>query len=189
MSKKGKIVLISGPSGVGKKTIIDRIIANKNLNLAYSTSMTTRPKRVGEVEGQDYFFKTIKEFEQAIENQELIEYEQFCENYYGTPRFAVERLINQGKNALLEIEVKGAKKILNQFPSEQIISIFISPPSLQELEERLKNRGTENSDVIQKRIETSKLEMQEKHHYQYNVINDELDKAVSMITNIIERNS
>lgn len=188
MNKKGKIILISGPSGVGKKTIIDEISKNKDLNLVFSISMTTRPKRENEIHGKDYFFKTKEEFLEEIKNNMLIEYEEFCGNYYGTPKQYVYDVINQGKNIIIEIEVKGAKTIFSKFNSDEMISIFIAPPSIDELKNRLLNRNTETIDAINNRVEVAKQELLEQKNYQHVVVNDVASNAIKQISEIILNN-
>ena len=133
MNKQGKIILISGPSGVGKKTIIDLLKTNENLNLSYSISYTTREKRKTEINGKDYFFISVEEFKQKIKNGDFLEYAVFCNNYYGTDKNQVISMINNGFNVILEIEVQGAKNVLNIIPKNSIISIFILPPNIEEL--------------------------------------------------------
>lgn len=187
--KKGKIILISGPSGVGKKTILDRIIADEKLNLNFSISFTTRPKREYEIDGRDYYFVTEQRFLEAIENNELIEHVKFCGNYYGTPKKNILDTINQGKNILLEIEVEGAKNVLKQFDKDDIISIFITPPSLDELKQRLINRNTESIETIEKRIAQAEKELEEGTFYQFVVVNDEIDETKNEIEKIIINNA
>ncbi len=185
---KGKVVVISGPSGVGKHTIFEQILKFSDLNLSYSVSMTTRKSRDGEVNGVDYFFVTNDEFEKAINNNELIEWAEFCGNKYGTPKKNLIDQINDGKNVALEIEVIGANNIFKMIPHDELISIFIIPPSIDELKQRLSNRGTETNDVINNRINRAYDELKEKDNYQFVVVNDNLEKCVKEIYNIIKDN-
>lgn len=186
MAKQGKIILISGPSGVGKKTIIDLLRTNDGLNLYYSISYTTRNKRVDETNGKDYFFVSETEFKQKINNNHFLEYAMFCNHYYGTDKEQVISMINEGKNVILEIEVEGAKKILNMMPKDLIVSIFILPPSIEELERRLTLRNTESIHDIKNRILKAKNEINEKSMYQHNIINDDVQRVVNQITKIIK---
>lgn len=185
--QKGKIILISGPSGVGKRTILESILDDQTLNIKYSISATTRPKRENEVHGKDYFFMTIPEFETGIKNGDFIEYATFCQNYYGTPKTYLNREIEAGNNILLEIEVQGVKNIIKMYKPEELVTIFVLPPSLEVLKERLDKRGTESPEIIAKRIETAVEEISNKDLYQYNVVNNELDVVVKEIKDIIKR--
>ena len=186
MNKQGKIILISGPSGVGKKTIIDLLKTNENLNLSYSISYTTREKRKTEINGKDYFFISVEEFKQKIKNGDFLEYAVFCNNYYGTDKNQVISMINNGFNVILEIEVQGAKNVLNIIPKNSIISIFILPPNIEELVKRLMQRNTENIDEIKNRISKAESEINEKTMYQYNIINDNVNEVVNKIAKIIK---
>lgn len=184
--QKGKIILISGPSGVGKRTILESILADKNLNIKYSISATTRPKRDNEIHGKDYFFMTVPEFEAGIKNGDFIEYATFCQNYYGTPKAYLNQEIKNGNNILLEIEVQGVKNIIKMYQPEDLITIFVLPPSLEVLKERLIKRGTETPEIIEDRIQTAIEEISNKDLYQYNVINNELDVVIKEIKDIIK---
>lgn len=181
---QGKTYIISGVSGVGKNTILKELFKDESLNLCYSVSMTTRPMRFNEVNGVSYFFVTREEFLKAAEKGELLEYAEFCGNLYGTPKKYVEEKMNEGKNVILEIEVKGAMNIMNMMP--EAISIFILPPSLEELESRLKARGTESDDTIFQRLKEAKNELRYQEHYRYTVINDDVDTCVKEIQKIIK---
>lgn len=184
--KKGVLIILSGPSGVGKGTVRE-VLMQKDLNLAYSISMTTRSPRPGEIDGVDYFFVSKNEFKQAIDNNELLEYAVFVNNYYGTPRDYVEKLRNEGKNVILEIETQGAKRVIDLYKEDEgLITIFILPPSFEELEKRIRGRRTEEESIVQERLTKAKRELKLKNIYQYNVINDTPEQAASEIGSIIE---
>ena len=184
--KRGLLIVLSGPSGVGKGTI-RKILMEKNLNLAYSISMTTRQPRVGEVEGEDYFFVSPKRFKEAIKNNELLEYAVFVNNYYGTPKEHIEKLRNKGKNVLLEIETQGARNVIEQYKDdEKFITIFLLPPSMEELEARIRGRRTEEEAIVQERLSKAKRELKLKSLYEYNVINHTPDQAAGEIEEIIK---
>jgi len=184
--KKGLLIILSGPSGVGKGTIRDKIMDDEKLKLAFSVSMTSRAPRVGEIDGVHYYFVTRDQFEQAIKEEKLLEYSQFVGNYYGTPAEAVEKLRNEGKNVLLEIEVEGARCVMKKCPDA--LSIFILPPSMEELENRIRGRRSEEESVIQKRLAKAKGELEAAKEYKYNVINDNIDVATKQIKDIILEN-
>ncbi len=181
--KKGLLIVFSGLSGVGKGTILKELMPMEDLNLAYSVSMTTRAPREGEVEGVNYFFVTKKRFMEAIRNGELLEHARFVDNDYGTPKKYVEEMREQGKNVILEIEIKGAKQIMKKCPDA--LSIYIVPPSIEELERRLRERGTEDEETIMKRISKAKKEMKDTAFYEHVVCNDVLEVAVQEVREII----
>ena len=181
--KKGLLIVFSGLSGVGKGTILKELMPMEDLNLAYSVSMTTRAPREGEVEGVNYFFVTKKRFLEAIKNGELLEHARFVGNDYGTPKQYVEEMREQGKNVILEIEIKGAKQIMKKCPDA--LSIYIIPPSIEELERRLRERGTEDEETIMKRISKAKKEMKDTAFYEHVVCNDVLEVAVQEVREII----
>ena len=181
--KKGLLIVFSGLSGVGKGTILKELMPMEDLNLAYSVSMTTRAPREGEVEGVNYFFVTKKRFMEAIRNGELLEHARFVDNDYGTPKKYVEEMREQGKNVILEIEIKGAKQIMKKCPDA--LSIYIVPPSIEELERRLRERGTEDEVTIMKRISKAKKEMKDTAFYEHVVCNDVLEVAVQEVREII----
>lgn len=185
--KKGLLIVLSGPSGVGKGTVRKQVFKDESLNLAYSISMTTRSPRAGEVDGKDYFFVSKDEFEKALANNELLEHAQFVGNYYGTPKAYVEKLRNEGKNVFLEIEVEGAKQVLSQYKDDDnVLSIFLLPPSLHELEKRIRGRRSEPEDIIQERLGKAKREMGLKKNYQFNFVNDSVDSASKQIIRVIK---
>ena len=179
--KQGKFIVVSGPSGVGKGTICNRLI--NELNAEYSVSYTTRSPREGEVDGVNYHFITREEFEKMIINGDLIEFNYYNGNFYGTGRDFVMNKINQGINIFTEIDVNGAQKIKENFP--RALLIYIAPPSMEVLKIRLLDRGTEDTDTINERLEIAKNEMKQVNLYDYVVVNDDLDKAVNQVKEII----
>lgn len=183
MTQRGLLIVLSGPSGVGKGTVRAKIF-EKNQKFSYSISATTRKMRVGEIDGKDYFFKTREEFEEMIQKQELLEYAEYVGNYYGTPLPYVEEQLANGKDVFLEIEVQGALKVRERMPEG--IFIFLTPPNLEELHQRIVNRGTDASDVIAKRMLKAKEELDLIRLYDYAVVNDQVDEAVRKIEAIIE---
>ena len=185
MAKKGNLIIYSGPSGVGKGTVRKELFEIEDLHLMYSISMTTRAPREGEREGIDYFFVSREQFENAIANNELLEYAEFVGNYYGTPRHYVESLLEQGYNVMLEIEVEGAKKVMEKCPDA--ISIFLMPPSFEALERRIRGRRTEEEEIVQMRLSKARQEMNLQDKYQYVVVNDSIDKAKEEIAKIIKK--
>jgi guanylate kinase len=182
----GLLIILSGPSGVGKGTIRKRIMQETNLNLTYSVSMTTRPKRPFEQDGLDYFFVTPEIFQQHIEQNDFLEWAEFVGNRYGTPKAEVNRLRQAGKNVLLEIEINGAKQVIAQASGPGLVSIFLMPPSFEDLERRIRKRKTETDDIIQARLEKAKREMTMHHDYQYLVVNDAIEKASQQVIDIIK---
>ncbi|WJG69854.1 guanylate kinase [Spiroplasma ixodetis] len=187
--KKGKLIILSGPSGVGKGAIITKLFADKSLNLAYSVSMTTRKPRNKEQDGINYFFVDVSTFLNHVKGNDFLEYTNFIGNYYGTSKSYVLNLQNQGYNVILEIEVDGASQVLKNYEHRNdIMSIFIMPPSYQELEQRIRMRASESEAIIEKRLNKAKEEFKVQHEYDYIVINDDLDIAVKEITDIIKNN-
>ncbi len=183
--KKGLLIILSGPSGVGKGTVRKKIFANKDLNLVYSISMTTRPPRRKETPNVDYFFVSKEQFEQYIKEDNFLEYCQFVGNYYGTPKSYIEKWRNQGKNVFLEIEINGASQVMSKMKGDDIVSIFLIPPSLEALEQRIRRRKTETEEVIQERLAKARREMDKFQGYDHVVVNDDLQRAADEITNII----
>lgn len=187
MNKKGNLVVISAPSGCGKGTIIkglfERDKSEDNL-FVLSVSMTTRPPRGEEKDGVDYFFVNRERFEELIKEDQFIEYAQFNGNYYGTPKPFIEKCIAEGKTVFLEIEVQGAEKVREIFPDS--VSIFIIPPSLEELEKRLRGRKTDSPEVIENRLKIAPVEIARQNEFDYRVVNDDAQRAINEIYNIIK---
>lgn len=184
MIKKGLLIIISGFSGTGKGTAIKKLLELYPNDYCLSISATTRNPREGEVHGREYFFKTKEDFEEMIMKQELIEYTQYVDNYYGTPKEYVEDQMDAGHNIILEIEIDGALNVKKLYPDALLI--FLLPPSIKELEKRLRERGTESEDVITDRIKRASEESKVIREYDYVVVNDTIDDCVSTIHNIVE---
>lgn len=182
MNDTGLLIIISGPSGAGKGTIVTELIKNKSY--ALSTSITTREAREGEVDGVHYFFNTKEQFEEMIDKNELLEYAQFCGQYYGTPLAYMQKQLKEGKNVILEIEVQGALQVKERFP--EAILIFLTPNNIGELKSRLENRATETSEKISMRMERAKQEIKLIDNYDYIVINNIIDDAVESINSIVK---
>ncbi len=178
----GLLIVLSGPSGAGKGTLCLELLRQQSA-IQYSVSATTRAPRPGEVDGVSYFFRTPEEFETMIENQELLEWAEFCGNYYGTPHFAVEQYIQAGKDVILEIEIQGALQVKERFP--QGVFIFIVPPSIDVLSERIHKRATESEEVIQKRLAKAVHEMEYLTEYDYVVVNDKILAGVDKLRSIL----
>lgn len=183
MPKRGMLIVLSGPSGVGKGTVRKEIFSRKDNTFHYSVSMTTRKKRPGEVDGKDYFFVSKEEFEKEIENGGMLEYAKYVDNYYGTPLKYVNEMLDQGKDVFLEIEVKGAMQVREKVPDG--LFIFLTPPDLMELRQRIINRGTDDLATIDKRMEKAVGEIEMMQNYDYAVVNDEVPKAAEKIQTII----
>ena len=183
MSKKGLLVVYSGFSGVGKGTIMKEMLKREE-SFRLSVSATTREPRPGEVDGREYYFLTKEKFLEMIEKDEFLEYAQYADNYYGTPKKAVENMLNEGYNVFLEIEVQGGLQIMEKCPD--CLSIFIVPPSLEVLEQRLRGRGTETEEVIEKRMKTALVEQGYTSQYDFVVENDIVEKTVDDIINIVK---
>ncbi len=172
---KGLLIVLSGPSGCGKGTMVQEIL--KRGDCAVSVSATTRSPREGEINHVHYHFLSRAEFEQRIAHDGLLEYAEYCDNYYGTPRAEVEAMRSEGKHVILEIEVQGAFQIRERCP--EAILVFTIPPSMEELRRRLKKRGTESDAVIEKRIARAAEELPYAKHYDYVILNDALEDAVA----------
>jgi guanylate kinase len=186
---QGLLIILSGPSGVGKGTLRKKIMQEASLNLSYSISMTTRPRRQFEQDGVDYFFVTEQEFQKAQEEGQLLEYAEFVGNRYGTPKKFVDSLISQGKNVFLEIEIEGANQVMKAYQGPGLVSIFLMPPSFEDLKLRIEKRKTETASVIQERLDKAKREMTLYQGYQYVVINDSVGRAAQEIIDILIQES
>ena len=184
--KEGKLIVVSGPSGVGKDTIVNKYL-EKHPEDQLSISMTSRAIRDGEVDGVNYYYKTKEEFEKAIIDGDLLEYTLYNGNYYGTPKTEIEKRIKNGINVILVIEVVGAKNV-KEMMDDKCTLIFILPPSMKELKERLINRGTDSLESIEGRMTIAKEEIKTSKIYDYKIVNDDLDKAVNELENIIKNN-
>lgn len=182
--RKGLFIVMSGPSGVGKGTICDILMKNKNIDLEYSVSMTTREKRDYEKEGVHYYFTNKTNFENKIRNNEFVEYAIYNNEYYGTLKSEILSKINDGKNIISEIDVQGAKQIKKDFKNSLLI--YLLPPSMKELKNRLIKRGTETSEEIEERLKIAVIENKNTYLYDYVVINDNLENAIKEIENIIK---
>lgn len=182
-AQKGILIVISGFSGAGKGTLMKRLLQTYD-NYALSVSMTTRQPRAGEREGVEYFFTDREHFEEKILENGLIEYASYCGNYYGTPRAYVEEQLEAGKDVILEIEIQGALKIKNKFPESLLL--FVTPPNAAELERRLVGRGTEEPEVIRKRLARASEESEGMEAYDYIVVNDDLDVCVRELHGVVE---
>lgn len=183
MNKEGILIVLSGFSGTGKGTVMQRLLEKYPEEYALSISATTRKPREGETEGVSYFFHSKEEFEEMIAGGELLEYAQYVGNYYGTPRSYVEEQLRQGKNVFLEIEMLGALKIKEKFPDTLLL--FLVPPSIEILYDRLAGRGTESEEVIRDRIARAKEECKVIPEYDYLIVNDELETCVEQVHNTV----
>ena len=180
---RGVLVVVSGFSGAGKGTIMKSLMAKYD-NYALSVSATTRSPRPGEEDGREYFFRTREEFEEMIRQDQLIEYAQYVENYYGTPRIYVEEQLAAGRDVILEIEIQGARKIKKKFP--EAVLVFVTAPSMAELKDRLVGRGTESQEVIRQRLARAAKEAEGVEEYDYLLVNEDLEKAVDTLHDIIQ---
>lgn len=181
-NKNGVLILFSGPSGVGKDTVLE-VVLKKDNSLQRSISLTTRDIRDNEIDGRDYYFISKDRFNNMVENGEVLEFAQYGKNFYGTPKAPVDKWLSEGKKVILKIEVQGAQQIKKLYPDA--VGIFVLPPSMEELENRLRSRGTENEEDIQKRLEIAKNEVEKSVDYDYTVINDDLDSASNDVLKII----
>ena len=180
---QGLLLVGSGPSGAGKGTICN-LLREKLPELAYSVSVTTRQPRPGEVDGQDYFFKTVPQVKDMIFRGELLEYAQVYGNYYGTPKPYVQKLLDEGKDVLLEIDIQGALQIKKVFPGG--VFVFVVPPSLEELSARIYKRGTDREDVIRQRLAAATHELAYANEYDYIIVNDVAEKAADRVLTLLE---
>ncbi len=183
LNERGLLVVISGPSGVGKGTVRRALFNMPNHDLVYSVSMTTRPPRPGEVDGVDYYFVSKETFLKRIKEDKFLEWAEFVGNYYGTPRDKVDEQLDRGKEVVLEIEVEGALQVRKQM--KDAVFIFLVPPGRKALYERLLNRGTEDIDLVEKRMKKADKEFTLAHKYDYIVVNDEVNNAADRIMAII----
>lgn len=182
LKDKGRLIVISGPSGVGKSTVIEKILEDEP-NICFSISATTRDPRPGEQDGVNYFFVDREEFERMIREGELLEYAEYVGKYYGTPKKAIDDVLEDGRDVLLDIEVQGALQVMEKRPDA--LTIFIAPPSVDTLVERLHGRGTNDEETIKKRVERALEELDKQHLYTHRVINDTVPETVQKIKDII----
>jgi len=181
--RRGLVICVSGPSGVGKGTIIKRVMAMRP-NVAHSISVTTRAPRPGETDGVDYYFRDEAAFRQMLDHGEILESDYYCGNYYGTPLSPLEQLVSQGIDVLLDITVPGSISIMKNYP--EAISLFLLPPSFTELQRRLEKRGTEDAEVMQRRLQKARDEIGQAKLFKYLVVNDDLDETARRILAIFE---
>jgi guanylate kinase len=183
MINKGILFVVSGPSGVGKSTILKKILTDFKESMIFSISCTTRQKRELEIDGVDYFFIDEQEFENRIKNNEFLEWAKVHTNYYGTPKKWLDSVLETGKDVILDIDVQGAENLKNM--SIPAVFVFIAPPSFEELENRIRNRHTDSEESIQKRLENARKELAKMKMYDYVIKNDVLDSAIAEFKNII----
>ena len=184
MPERGLLIVFSGPSGVGKGTVRAAIFESSQHHFEYSVSMTTRKQRPGEVDGKDYFFSTREAFEVRIKAGQMLEYAEYVGNYYGTPLEYVNKTLDEGKDVFLEIEVQGALQVKEKVPDG--VFIFLIPPDLDELRDRLSGRGTDSLEVINERMAKAREEIKLMSEYDYAVVNDEVPLAVERVKKIVE---
>jgi guanylate kinase len=183
LNERGLLIVLSGPSGVGKGTVRRALFQMPNHDLVYSVSMTTRPPRLGEIDGVDYYFVDKETFLKRIKENKFLEWAEFVGNYYGTPRDKVEEQLDHGKEVVLEIEVEGALQVRKQM--KDAVFIFLVPPGKKALYERLNNRGTDPIEMVEKRMKKAEAEFLLAHKYDYIVVNDEVNNAADRIMAII----
>ena len=184
--KKGLLIILSGPSGVGKNCVRQEIMKSGLLDLTYSISMTTREKREKEQDGVDYYFVSDEEFQKNIDNGNFLEWAAFVGHKYGTPKDKVEELRNKGKNVFLEIEINGAQQVMSKVKDDRVISFFLMPPSLAALESRIRKRKTESEEVIQERLQKGLKEMTMTENYDHIIINDKVTRAAQEIIDLVK---
>lgn len=186
LMKKGKIIVISAPSGTGKSTVIKELMKNQNLRLGFSVSATSRPPRGMEKDGVEYYFLSPEEFRRKVKAGEFVEWEEvYAGTCYGTLRSEIDRVTSEGKNLIMDIDVNGAMQVKKLYGNEAL-ALFIIPPSIEELENRLRGRGTDTDDVIARRLERASYEMQQAERFDRRVVNDSVSRAVAEITDIVE---
>ena len=186
--KRGVLFVFSGPSGVGKGTLKAKLFEEFADRIAYSFSATPRGPREGEVDGKDYFFISRQEFERRVKNNEFLEHAEFAGNCYGTPRAYVEKLLDSGMNVVLEIDVQGALQVMKSMP--ECVSVFILPPSFEELEHRLRGRGTETEEKVRERLETAKRELPYAPQYDYQIVNGgDIEAAYQSLRDVFLKNT
>lgn len=183
MAEKGKLIVISGPSGAGKSTVVGRAIQGRE-DMCFSTSVTTRGPRPGEVDGKDYFFIDETRFQQMVEQDELLEHASYVSHSYGTPKAFVEKQMDAGMNVILDIEVQGARQVREKM--SDAVLVFIVPPSMEELRRRLEGRGTESADTISARLQRAREELKEASLYDYIIVNDRIDEAAAEFAAILK---
>ncbi len=181
--KKSRLIVITGPSGVGKGSLIGKLL-ERNKSIWLSVSATTRSPRFGEVNGKNYFFLEREEFVHLINSGGLLEWAEFAGNFYGTPKEKVEAKLQKGISVLLEIEVEGARQVRKTFPNS--LQIFISPPSLQELEKRIKGRASDSEDAIQRRLIIARKELKNQQEFDFVIVNDDFEEALTKLEECIE---
>lgn len=186
MRKKGLLIILSGPSGVGKGTIRRYITEHSHLKFTYSISMTTRQPRNMEVDGVDYYFVSKEKFQENIDNDNFLEWAEFVGNRYGTPKDKVEALRNKGINVFLEIEINGANQVMRNVSDSRLVSFFLMPPSAEDLENRIRKRQSETEEVIKERLEKGLKEMTMTENYDYVIFNDSVKRAANEMIKIIE---
>lgn len=182
MNERGKLIVISGPSGAGKSTVVFKAVEGRT-DVCFSTSVTTRKPRPGEVDGREYFFVEPQRFDEMVANNELLEHAEYVANHYGTPRAYVEQKLSEGLNVLLDIEVQGARQIRDSMP--EAVKIFIIPPTLEELRRRLEGRGTDTARAIEARLIRARQEYEEADFYDYILVNNDVDRAAQELAAII----
>lgn len=183
MNKERYLLVLSGPSGSGKDTVVQRLM-QLHENIELSVSATTRGMREGEQEGVNYYYMTVPDFEKMIEDGRVLEYTKYCDNYYGTPRDQVEERLEKGTTVVLVIEVEGGQNIKKLYPDST--AVFVTPPSFDELERRLRSRGTDSEEAIQKRLSRAREEIEFARDYDYHIVNDDLDACAEELYRILK---
>ncbi len=180
---KGLIVCVSGPSGVGKGTVIAELLSRRT-TMTHSVSITTRAPRPGEYDGVSYYFRKKEDFERMLREGEILEYDCYCDNYYGTPKTPLEQMVNAGTDVLMDITVPGSLTVMENYP--EAITLFLLPPSFTELERRLRKRGTECEDILARRLQNAREEIGKANLFQYVIINDDLEQTANKILTVVE---